>query len=554
MTDTSTDIMSFFPLPKARKSQEIVIREIDKVFKSGKKIVILEAPVGSGKSAIAMTLSSAYGGAHVITPRKSLQDQYHDDFSDRLVLMKGRNAYPCTIDSAARRYNAVAKSVEAGKSVIPIAQEGSCATGPCRGSMDIYKLCTQDRPCPYSLAIAVAEKAPTIVHNIHSFIFQTSFAKKFEERNLLIVDEAHELEAALREFTIKKITLRQEINPSEFPGHDIKEWENFLLSERFVEKKKEPLKAAPSTPPWEEEPVEGSGAVSVATPEEEDPYYEQVMSVLAALESMGKFVVRIEPILNAVTGKQVATSVEFIPENLSGTANKLLFSFGKKVLLMSGTVYDKDQFCRNAGISTADAHFIRIPSSFPVPNRPIYCKPQYQTDTSHQNWEDNFEEMIGIIRKVMGIFKDVKGLIHAPSYRAADEITRALADPRVVTHDKTNLVTALDSFYRAEGPQVFVSPVCQQGVDFKGDRARFQIITRVPYLNTGDEFVSHKVQNDFSWYNYQALVVFGQQVGRVNRSEDDFGATFLLDSRFNRFLAKNSRKLPKWLLDAVIYR
>jgi Rad3-related DNA helicase len=101
---------------------------------------------------------------------------------------------------------------------------------------------------------------------------------------------------------------------------------------------------------------------------------------------------------------------------------------------------------------------------------------------------------------------------------------------------------------------VFISPVCQQGVDFKGDRARFQIVTRIPYLNTSDEFVSHKVENDFAWYNYKALVVFGQQIGRVNRAEDDYGATFLLDERFNRFISKNSTKLPKWLRDAIVYR
>ena len=102
--------------------------------------------------------------------------------------------------------------------------------------------------------------------------------------------------------------------------------------------------------------------------------------------------------------------------------------------------------------------------------------------------------------------------------------------------------------------QALFAPKCQQGVDFKDDRARFQIITRVPYLNTGDPFVSDMMQKSFDWYNYQALVIFGQQLGRPVRSEKDFGATFLLDERFHRFVSKNSKKLPQWVKDSFVYK
>lgn len=92
------------------------------------------------------------------------------------------------------------------------------------------------------------------------------------------------------------------------------------------------------------------------------------------------------------------------------------------------------------------------------------------------------------------------------------------------------------------------------GVDFKGDRARFQIVTRVPYLSIGSKFVEDKVEKDFPWYNYQALIVLGQQIGRVNRSEDDYGATFLVDERFNKFISKNSKLLPGWVKEGMIWK
>jgi Rad3-related DNA helicase len=123
-----------------------------------------------------------------------------------------------------------------------------------------------------------------------------------------------------------------------------------------------------------------------------------------------------------------------------------------------------------------------------------------------------------------------------------------------MTHGKNDTQEKLQLFYDSKDPLVFVSPVCQQGVDFKGDRARFQIILRVPYLNTSDAFVSHKVQNDFPWYNYQALITWGQQIGRINRSEDDYGATFLMDSRFNKFITRNLSKIPKWVQSAIVWK
>jgi Rad3-related DNA helicase len=198
---------------------------------------------------------------------------------------------------------------------------------------------------------------------------------------------------------------------------------------------------------------------------------------------------------------------------------------------------------------------MRIGSSFPLESRPIYFKDDYKVDTSHKMWDTNFVEMIQKITKVMNIFDDAKGLIHTPSYQASLTIHNALKSTgRVMMHTKDDFAQKLEQFYDSEDPLVFLSPICQQGVDFKHDRARFQIILRVPYANTSDPFVEYLVKEDFPGYNYKALVIFGQQIGRVNRSEDDFGVTVLMDDRFGQFLSRNRSVLPKWLTDAVIYK
>jgi Rad3-related DNA helicase len=75
-----SDILSFFPLEEARPTQKAVLLEIDKAFHEGKKFVILEAPVGSGKSPVAMTFGRKFQDSHIITPQKSLQNQYTKTF------------------------------------------------------------------------------------------------------------------------------------------------------------------------------------------------------------------------------------------------------------------------------------------------------------------------------------------------------------------------------------------------------------------------------------------------------------------------------------------
>lgn len=553
-TKTNESVLRFFPLDKPRKSQELVITEIDNVFKQGKKIVILEAPVGSGKSAIAITLARSIppvseegvGGVHIITPRKSLQDQYFEDFKSYLVLMKGRNAYPCTIDAPNRAYAAVIKAVNEGKVKPPDKNDPNCAEAPCKNDTQIYEECTEARNCPYVLAIKVANEEEIIVHNLHSFIFQSNFGAKFTKRELLIIDEAHNIENTIRGFITKKIYVSVPIKDDELKkieaSKDINDWVKFLMEARYV--------------PEETDKDRNLKAQDKRYKSRRDEY----VSKVNALEIKGSFdqgfSVEIVPeYKHTVSGNiLIGMNFEFIPHSVAGAAQNLLFNYGSKVLLMSGTIYNKDVYCKSLGISLSDAHFIRIGSSFPKVNRPIYLKPKYQVNTSHAQWNDNFPKLIDIIQDIMSIFKDVKGLIHAPSYATGIMIANALNDKRVWTHDPLTFTSQLESFYDSKSNGVFISPVCQEGVDFKGDRARFQIIVRIPYPATSSKFMTAQVQDNFPWYNFQSLITFGQQIGRINRSEDDFGATFLVDDRFNKYISRNASYLPNWVKEALVWR
>jgi Rad3-related DNA helicase len=49
-----------------------------------------------------------------------------------------------------------------------------------------------------------------------------------------------------------------------------------------------------------------------------------------------------------------------------------VFKKCNKILMMSATILDKDAFCSTLGLTPGEVKFIRVPSDFPLQNRPIY--------------------------------------------------------------------------------------------------------------------------------------------------------------------------------------
>jgi Rad3-related DNA helicase len=536
------DVMSFFPLAAPRPSQVNVIRAIDKVFSSGTKVVVLEAPVGSGKSAIAVTLARAYGSAHILTPRKALQRQYLDDFKG-MAMMQGKGNYPCTYGKSDAFYQAC-KEVSEGQDLggwlgwdkFRTVSKGWCVKRgkknrtkyeSCRYDLLGSDALAEEEHCPFEFAIRFAIQNSIIVHNLHSFLYQNYFGKYFGGRELLVIDEAHELEGLIRGFVTSSFVYPKNL-PFRAPEEEdeVSAWVEFLSQDR----------------------VAPTGMGGEADAEKREKWLEKLAFMLEVEDTFLKNRLTIVEEVNDTQMK-----VQFIPETFGKAPADLFFDYGKRVLLMSGTIYDKEYYCRKLGLKPDEVAFIRLTSEFPVGTRPIVMSKRWMTDNSHRSWRDTPSEYLDLVNNLKELMEenpDTKGLIHAPSYHIARDLAMKLGD-RVIPHSAEDFQVQLDKFYQCTENSVFISPVCQQGVDMKYDRARWQAIIRVPYPGMEDPFVSRMSKKDFQWYNYQSLIAFGQMTGRINRGPDDFGVTYLLDSRFPAYLRKNSKLLPKWLLDAV---
>jgi ATP-dependent DNA helicase DinG len=65
------------------------------------------------------------------------------------------------------------------------------------------------------------------------------------------------------------------------------------------------------------------------------------------------------------------TRVELKPLDVSSYC-KYVFVKCDKTLMMSATILDKNAFCTSIGLAPEEVKFIRVPSDFPLQNRPIY--------------------------------------------------------------------------------------------------------------------------------------------------------------------------------------
>ena len=85
---------------KLRDNQPEIVENILNAFRSGKKVVVLNAPTGVGKSIINMVSAQSMGTAYTTTPLRTLVDQYRDtvmrfDEDELGWVIMGRGAYPC---------------------------------------------------------------------------------------------------------------------------------------------------------------------------------------------------------------------------------------------------------------------------------------------------------------------------------------------------------------------------------------------------------------------------------------------------------------------------
>lgn len=507
-----------FPFATFRSGQRESLDAIRSAFDGGHRFVVLDAPTGAGKSAVAVALAREASSAYVLTGQKLLQDQYLRDFPD-LSLMKGRSNYDCL--------------------VIPT----HAAAAPCLVGRR-YEACDA---CPYFRAKDVAMAADGTVMNYAYFLHEVNFGGGFGERDLLVLDEAHGIEGALMQFAEVRLTdgdlARAGVRGQLPQGPDVEVHLDAAIEliPRLRERSSQLAMRQEGLPT-------GSGELAALLRARRwlDGTVHRLSLLQDDVEEGGRWVV--DPGRDA-DGMTVA----YRPVDVAALAEPLLFRYGARVLMMSATVLDAETYLRALGIDPAAAAVVQSDATFPPQNRPIRLRPAARL-TRHYLSRD-LPRLVDAVAELMRTHPDEKGVVHAHSYRIARAITEGLP-PELATRVRTHASAAdrdaaLTAHLDAREPTVLVTPSMTEGIDLADDRARWQAICKIPYPYLGDPQVAARREVDPSWYAWRTCLRVVQAYGRSVRSQDDHAVTYLLDADFPAFLRRERGRLPGWFLEAI---
>ena len=568
-----TTILAHFPLPNIREKQKSVLAEIETAVKSGYKQIFLEAPTGFGKTPVAIALARYLGSSHICTATKDLQTQYRRDFPF-VVEVKGRGNFPCIVkedmglDESCDygpcvkddTYDCIYKTrlmdyrVEGEGTVQELVKLDSFAErkyiDKMRSKSKLVEL--QWKPCHYFHQKWIGARSSHTVYNYRYFLSDVFYAGTAQKRNLLVLDEAHQLESEVGDF--RSFTIRKNMLPflkMKMPDGnvgDIETWLDFCieLKERLFEfaQKAEGI-------------IERSNQKVMTEPFTEKNLIDALEreSVLTAVIDDMKVNKNNWIVSNAqYDSANQLQKVVLIPLDISGYFDSILDK-GSVSLFMSATILSKDYLCKTTGLDSNKVKFIRIEDSdFPLKNRPIYLK-----NTAWLNAKTMAESMPDIAKEVnliMSRHRDHKGIIHTTSYSQLlfikDNVSKENADRLIETGAGLDRSEVLEKHYSSKKPTVLISPSLHLGVDLKDDFSRFQIIVKVPYPDLTDKRIGKMKERDPKWYTWNTVLRLVQAYGRSVRSREDYATTYVLDSSIS-YLLKNAQDLvPKWFTEAIV--
>ena len=286
-------------------------------------------------------------------------------------------------------------------------------------------------------------------------------------------------------------------------------------------------------------------------------YSKQLEMLEKHLEKIDKFIetyVESNWVMNVThpdpNNKRGGRKFEFKPIDVSPYGQGILFRSGGRILMMSATIVDKDVFCMSVGVDTKEVAYLRIPSPFPVENRPTHFIPA--GSMSRDNIDRTLPIMVETVRMLLEKHSSEKGIIHSSNYKVAKYIQENIKSSRVLIHDSLNRDEILRRHMESKDPTVLLSPSMMEGVDLRDDQSRFQILCKIPFPYLGDAVVKKRMDRNKSWYSYMTAKSVIQSFGRSIRNDTDHAITYILDADWDRFYTRNFLMFPEDFRKCII--
>ena len=527
-------IPSEFPAPSHRGNQEHALREIRDAFAAGNEVVLVRAPTGSGKSLLARAVAGAARttadaepaqatGAYYTTPQVSqLEDVADDDLLADLQVIRGKSNYTCILP---------------GEETTPV-NRAPCARE--RG----YDCSVQHR-CPYYSARAIASERPIAATTL-AYFMRTAGSELFRKRDVVVIDEAHGLAEWAEMYATIDLSARTVPVWDDVTVPNVRDADDSLARtvrfaeslagacDRALEELRSRQELSPAEATRRDRLSERKSELAWLVRDARDP------------ESPTTWVVD-QP--DGAGGE-----ISVVPLDPARYLKHTVWDRGNRFALLSATILDKASFCRGVGLDPSTVALVEVGHTFPVESRPLF-----DTTCGKMTYDHRAETAPKIARlcvQLMAHHPAEKGLIHAHSYdiarRLADRFTDFGVGPRVRTHGRRDRDEQLQRWLASDDPEVFVSVKMEEALDLAGDRCRWQVLCKAPYANTNDSRVARRLEDDqWGWYYRTALRTVIQACGRVVRSPDDYGATYLADSSLLELFDRAAGDVPPWFQDQI---
>ena len=471
-------LRGLFPPPLIpREGQLDALDKIETAFEAGKRFFVLEGPTGFGKSALAKAVLNIYGKGFITSPINTLVKQYSEDRTLELTEVRGQSTYTCRVF-----------------------KEFDCATAsdkfPDHG----------ERCADYILARNAFWTARQSVTNLHFLFHAPPIEGACYPRDVLVIDEAHNLEDTLISMGRRKISPKSVSAvgglPFEFAGAD-----KSLLNQESVGK-------------WLKrfENSVGSALETMNDPKQKRDYESLRQSINFTLDC-GDWIAWKE------NGSLVITP-------LSGVrAAQHLFRCAHRILFMSATMGDIPLFLKTLGIREDQAAIHKAECTFNPENRKIIYRAL--GSMSKQKKQPGLFPMLEECSRIVRERPEQRGIIHCHSGELQQTVFQHLHKEfreRIFTHSGGNDRNEGISRLRDSRNGVLCAVAMTEGLDLRDDDARFCIFAKIPWPDLTDPYIQERSRRSEDWYRNRTALAVVQGSGRVVRSERDHADTFIFDS------------------------
>ncbi len=528
------EIIENFPFSEPRSGQLEIISRIKDAIDNGYRYIILEAGTGTGKSAIATTLANIYQPAYILTMTKQLQSQYAVEFEYPMV--KGRGNFSCKDSNFDDRCDSgTCQTVPSSQNFAcdfgitksPF-EEGNFAFSDAHGTPMYFR---SNERCNYWNQKARAVQSDITLMNYDYALLELAYVKHFGQRNLMILDEAHNIEDKLMrrmEVQLSNKTLEKDVKksiPRSMMNYsDPKEWIIFIQS-IYQDYKDMSLTKMPKNK------ADRINRTKL-----------RLSELMTNLEENPK-----NWVVDGADG-----GVTFKPLKIDVYANDRLFKYADVCVFMSATILDQELFCRWLGIDFEDVYCLSIKSTFPASERPVHLKTV--GPMSQRAIKRTAPKTIPVLEKIIEHHKYEKGLIHTHNYKCQQFIMDHIKDKRLLDHKSADREYKLRLFEKSKDPLVLVSPSMSEGVDLPYEKCQFQVIYKIPFPYLGDQQIKNRKAQDPKWYAYKTVMTLVQAYGRGMRAEDDYCETYILDSNIRMLLTGRLYRdlIPPFFKEAIV--